>query len=788
MIHLRTLGLVQLSDETGRTFETVLAQPKRLALLVYLATAGRGGTHRRDVLLPIFWPEADQDRARDALNQALSFLRQALGPETFVRRGADEVGVDPARLRSDVAAFADAIVAEKPADALALYGGAFLDGFYIDRAKRFEEWVEGERQRLREAAARCASRLADQSAEAGLLAEAIGSARRALDLVPDDERALRRVLALYERVGDRGNALGVADAFTRRLRDQYDAAPSLETQTLIDRLRATPHPTIDGPIPGTVAAAPPADSAAQSLGEEAIRRIDRAPAPERRIRNMRTRVASVALPLAIAASLWATRRDGSTAASPSLTVLALAPSAGDTSAAYVAEGMAEDITSILAGNPRLTVKFSRAALAAGERRAPLRDVARQLEVAHVLSVGVRREGDSLHVTAHLTRIRDGRVLWSERYDRDGAGLFVVQDQIAQAASSILHAPLAARRAGTFTSFGTSNPDAYDLYLQGRYRLDRRGRDNLRIALEYFGQAIAQDPRFARAHAGVSAANTLLTLYDSKATAVDTLLALALAAGTRAVALDSTLGDAHAALGQALTYLGRREDAEREYRKAVALAPRDATAHQWFAELLLAEGRLDEAAAEMERSTQSDPLSGINFAVASNVFRSAGRFDEALRYGERAIEIDPKLPAIWEFYARVLFDAGLRDSAIRVFARRSPRHPLHAYMRARTGDVNAIDSLRRLVDERQSVGTAPNGTVPPRGLASLAIGNATAALDALEQSLSADPAFPLHDPLVDPVYDPVRDSARFRDVVRRAKLDETLNLHPRRAISPLANTR
>src|SRR5512147_3143000 len=141
MIHLRTLGLVQLSDETGRPFETVLAQPKRLALLVYLATAGRGGVHRRDVLLPIFWPDADQERARDALNQALSFLRQALGPETFVRRGADEVGVDPTRLRADVGAFTDAIVDGRPADALALYGGAFLDGFYIDRAKRFEEWV-----------------------------------------------------------------------------------------------------------------------------------------------------------------------------------------------------------------------------------------------------------------------------------------------------------------------------------------------------------------------------------------------------------------------------------------------------------------------------------------------------------------------------------------------------------------------------------------------------------------------------------------------------------------------
>ena len=132
MLRLLTFGAVDLQGPSAGDAGAVLAQPKRLALLVYLAGARPFGVHRRDELLALFWPDLDDTRARDALNQALRFLRQALGPEVFVRRGGEDVGIDPDRLWCDAAAFQVALDAGRPPDALDLYRGDFLQGFFIE--------------------------------------------------------------------------------------------------------------------------------------------------------------------------------------------------------------------------------------------------------------------------------------------------------------------------------------------------------------------------------------------------------------------------------------------------------------------------------------------------------------------------------------------------------------------------------------------------------------------------------------------------------------------------------
>jgi len=151
---------VELRAPDNRVLDAVLAQPKRVALLVYLATARPVGFHRRDRLVALFWPELDDARARDALSQALRFLRQSLGSEVIVTRGADEIGVDAAQLWCDATAFRAAIDSGQPGDAVRLYDGDFLDGFFAEEASGFTEWVEAERASLREVAARGARKLA----------------------------------------------------------------------------------------------------------------------------------------------------------------------------------------------------------------------------------------------------------------------------------------------------------------------------------------------------------------------------------------------------------------------------------------------------------------------------------------------------------------------------------------------------------------------------------------------------------------------------------------------------
>src|SRR5687768_1272183 len=272
MLRLFTFGSVELQDPSSGEAGAVLAQPKRLALLVYLATARPFRVHRRDDLLALFWPDLDDARARDALNQALRFLRQSLGPEVFVRRGAEDVGIDPARLWCDAVAFQEALEGGRPADALALYRGDFLQGFFIEEGGGFEEWMERERAAHRESAARGARQLADENAEAGALTMAIDWGRRALDLAPDDERALRRLLRLLDRAGDRAGAFRAYEAFVRRFRGQFGGEPSPDTRGLAEQLRSgEPLDPERGAALRSAMPSPPAASARPPATEERYR-------------------------------------------------------------------------------------------------------------------------------------------------------------------------------------------------------------------------------------------------------------------------------------------------------------------------------------------------------------------------------------------------------------------------------------------------------------------------------------------------------------------------------------
>lgn len=182
MIEFMVLGSVSLTGSDGREVRSVLAQPRRLALLAYLTAATPRGMHRRDSLLPLFWPERDQPHARTALRQAIRVLRGALGNEAIAGRGDEEVGLDFERVWCDVVAFENAIDTGHSREALDLYRGGLLDGFFISDAPEFERWLEAERARLREAAAHAARDLVERADARGNLTTAVQWARRAAEL------------------------------------------------------------------------------------------------------------------------------------------------------------------------------------------------------------------------------------------------------------------------------------------------------------------------------------------------------------------------------------------------------------------------------------------------------------------------------------------------------------------------------------------------------------------------------------------------------------------------------
>jgi predicted ATPase/DNA-binding SARP family transcriptional activator len=264
MNRLHLLGALDLRDATGSVLRSVLAQPKRVALLSWLCI--EGGLQRRDTLLALFWPESDESRARHSLNQALYALRRSLGAEAILGRGASEVGVDPERLWCDAAAFQRALSEGRPTDALELYRDDLLKGFFLDDAPAFEPWLEGARARLRTAAAEAAWRVAGSEEAAGNGSGVAYWGRRAVAYAPDDEARFREVLQALARTGQPGLACREFDAFATRLRAEYDLEPEPSTQALAAELRmqlqptSAPAPRGDGPRPS----ASPADS---TIGE-----------------------------------------------------------------------------------------------------------------------------------------------------------------------------------------------------------------------------------------------------------------------------------------------------------------------------------------------------------------------------------------------------------------------------------------------------------------------------------------------------------------------------------------
>jgi eukaryotic-like serine/threonine-protein kinase len=268
MIRLRLLGGIDLRDPDGREVRPVLAQPKRLALLAYLAAATPRGAHRRDALVGLFWPELDQDHARNALSKALHFLRRSLGDTVLISRGAEDLALDPELVWCDAAAFGTALDEGRAEEALWLYHGDLLPSFFVPDAPGFEDWLDRERAGLRDRAAGAARQLADRHEREQQPTLAVAFARRAIELSNGDERPFRRLIALLDRLGDHAAALRAYDEFSRRLAIDLEIEPAEETVALVGRIREEERQRAAATTVSTVPRPPTAETS-----DAAVRRL-----------------------------------------------------------------------------------------------------------------------------------------------------------------------------------------------------------------------------------------------------------------------------------------------------------------------------------------------------------------------------------------------------------------------------------------------------------------------------------------------------------------------------------
>jgi tetratricopeptide (TPR) repeat protein len=312
-------------------------------------------------------------------------------------------------------------------------------------------------------------------------------------------------------------------------------------------------------------------------------------------------------------------------------------------------------TNALANVPGLNVAARTSAFSFRDKAEDVREIGRQLGVATVLEGSVQRSGTHLRVTAQLIKTSDGLHLWSHSFDRDVADIFAVQDEVARAVVAALpgrtNAPAPAH------SRAARNPAAYEFYLQGLFSWNRRTEADLRQAIRFFEQAIAQDSTYAEAWVGLADAHVLLPFYSSFIPTREEV-PKAEAAARRALALDPHLGPAHAALAYAvMNYDWDWSQADSEFRQAITYSPGDATAHKWYVDLLLIEGRRDDAFREVQRAVELDPLSPNVLVILGEWYWDSGKDSEAVAQLDKALAINPEHPLALEYEMRHAWNLG-----------------------------------------------------------------------------------------------------------------------------------
>ncbi len=371
---------------------------------------------------------------------------------------------------------------------------------------------------------------------------------------------------------------------------------------------------------------------------------------------------------ALLALLWKMRADGTTASGSSSTmaVLPFDNLSSDSSQEYFVQGLADELVTSLSMVEGMRVASRTATAGLLRRGVPPDEIAEQLDVENLLEGSVRHGGDQIRVATRLVRVRDNQLVWSQTYDRSANDALRIQEEIATAITVALRGRLLEQNRGAVNS-GTTDPEAYDLYLKGRAERLRQTGPSLIRAIELLKSAIARSPQFARAHADLAQSYAVQGWWEFKPPVE--VFPLALEAAATATQLDPRNASALATTAYGLLYF--RWDlpaAEAAFKRALAADPNSPIAHQWYANYLAVAGRLDESEQEFRTALRLDPAPPVRRAAMAWVEAYRGNAARAVQWFDDAVRIDPDFSGVYTFGAIALEEAGRLDDALRAMER------------------------------------------------------------------------------------------------------------------------
>ena len=512
------------------------------------------------------------------------------------------------------------------------------------------------------------------------------------------------------------------------------------------------------------------------LTPEGLKRTEVADAAPTRGSRRRAWIYVVIVAAAISVSLFFLGRytsskqsEGPASPEKSIAVLPFDNLSRDQENAYFAEGIQDEILSRLAKIADLKVISRTSTQKYKSTPDNLREIAKQLGVSNILEGSVQKVADQVRVSVQLINATSDAHLWAEIYDRKLTDIFAVESDIAKTIAETLRAKLTGSEEQMMSMKPTENTQAYELYLKGRFFWNKRTGADLRKAIEYFNQAIAKDPNYALAYAGLADSYLLLSAFG--AASPSDSLPQAKAAAKRALEIDDTSAEAHTSLGQILLFYDFDfAGSTREFKRAITLNPNYATAHHWYGSgPPTCLGEFDRGIAELKRAQQLDPLSLIINADLGGAFVAARRYDEAITQLRKTIEMDPRFYfAHWNL-GEALELKGQLPEAIAEY-KKAAELDEDPFVLALVGQADAKlgqrDEAIKILSQLERLATKRYVANYSFALMHMALGEKAKAIDWFERAYRDRSGPEIVGIKVDPMLDPLHGDPRFEALVQK----------------------